>query len=108
MNAVKTIAGLVICLSTLSSISIAGSVGSEIIYTHCFGRGIEVRYVKVDLKPGESLPKEIIIDEIKYPLYPTKEEAVAAVKNSAIRKDLTVVYVVSKESKDTEKFDITE
>lgn len=106
----KTIIGFIIVLSAISGLSQATAMEPDYLESVklSYGRGIEIRYTKVELKPGEALPREITIDDVKYPLYKTKEEAVTAVKNSAIRKDLTVVYVLSEVEKDTEKFDISE
>jgi hypothetical protein len=65
-------------------------------------RGVEIRYVKLELKEKEAFPKEIKIDNVTYPLFKTKEEAYNHVKNMGVKSDITIVYVASSEVKNTE------
>ena len=71
------------------------------------GRGIELRYIKVD-GYDEKKQKEIKVNDKVYPLFKTKELAYNYVKNMPLKKDLTVVYVVSSEEKELELIDIIE
>ncbi|MCE3279510.1 MAG: hypothetical protein K0S44_1701 [Bacteroidetes bacterium] len=65
-------------------------------------RGVEIRYVKVELKEKEAFPKVIKIDNVIYPLFKTKEEAIDHVKNMGVKSDMTTVYVAASEVKTTE------
>lgn len=69
-------------------------------------RGVEVRYTKINLKEGEVFPKEIKIQDTVYPLFKTKEEAYNYVRDMSVKSDITIVYVVSKEEKDSEMLTI--
>lgn len=64
-------------------------------------RGLEIRYYVYN-ENAENLPSEIIVDETKYPLYISKEAAIESIRNASIKKDYTIVYVVSSETKNTE------
>lgn len=64
-------------------------------------RGLEIRYYVFD-KKNTPIPSEITIDKVKYPLYKSKEDAVQSVTASGLKKDYTIVYVVSDKSKTTE------
>ncbi|MES2836454.1 MAG: hypothetical protein V4667_02935 [Bacteroidota bacterium] len=64
-------------------------------------RGVEIRYYVFDTKP-KTIPSEIVVDNVKYALYKTKEEAIETVKYSGVKKDYTVVYVVSNKVKSIE------
>lgn len=77
----------------------AGTIAAK---TTMLDRAAEIRYTKVDLKKGEAFPKEIKINDVTYPLFKTKEEAVEHVKNMSLKSDVTVVYVASNDKKDTE------
>jgi hypothetical protein len=65
-------------------------------------RGLEIRYVKMEVKDKKDLPKEIKIDGITYPLYQTKEDAYNATINASIRRDITIAYVISAAEKPNE------
>lgn len=64
-------------------------------------RGLEIRYYVFTKKPA-TLPTEVVVDKVKYPLYKTKAEAIESIKFSGLKKDYTIVYVVSDKKKDSE------
>lgn len=70
-------------------------------------RGLEVRYIKMEIREKQELPKEIKVGGINYPLYKTKEEAYNSVQNAGIKRDITVVYVVSAIEKETEMLSLS-
>jgi hypothetical protein len=86
-------------LITLGSVSYASGLNISVV--KLVGRGVEIRYHKMELN-GKEAPKEIVIDEVTYPLFKTKKEAVDHVRAMAVKKDLTIVYVLSDEEKKTE------
>jgi hypothetical protein len=65
-------------------------------------RGLEIHYMKMELKKGEELPKTVTVKGVVYPFYKTKEEAYNSTLNAGIRKDITVVYVLSSTEKASE------
>lgn len=67
-------------------------------------RSIEIRYIKD--YPVDQL--FILVDDKKYPVFNTKEEAITYVENMSLKKDLTIVYVRSSSEKETEFTDIIE
>jgi hypothetical protein len=79
----------------------SGSV-SSIVNSIVRDRGLEIRYMKMELKKGEELPKTVTVNGVVYPFYKTKEEAYNNTLNAGIRRDMTVVYVLSSTEKDTE------
>ncbi len=65
-------------------------------------RGVEIRYIKMKVEKNKEAPKEIILGGTSYPLFKTKEDAYNTVLNSSVKKDITIVYVISNEEKNTE------
>jgi hypothetical protein len=102
-------------MKNLTKVFIAGSfligllfstglnAGSSVsIFTTILDRGLEIHYLKMELKKGEEPPKTVTVAGLVYPLYKTKEEAYNNVLNAGLKKDITVVYVISSAEKATE------
>lgn len=107
MIRLKTTAALLLLL-TLILPGNASALKSPANTCFSLGRAIEIRYIKVELKADQEFPKEITVEEKTYPLFKTREEAINYVKTSAVRRDLTTVYVASEEIKKKEVLDIVE
>jgi hypothetical protein len=84
-----------------STIGSAKLIPAQAIVSY-LDRGLEVRYIKMEVKEKQELPKEIKIGEITYPLYKSKEEAYQSVLNAGLKRDITIVYVISSVEKETE------
>lgn len=65
-------------------------------------RGLEIRYIKMDVRDKKDLPKEIKIDGITFPLFESKEDAYNTTIKASIKRDITIVYVISAIEKDKE------
>lgn len=103
----KKLYALVIALTlishiTFSNISTKSYFNKFIdIFKTYVERGIEIRYYfhkNASVPP----PQEIIVNEVKYPLYKSREIAIETIKNASIKKDYSIVYVISVEEKNTE------
>jgi hypothetical protein len=101
MSNLKSFIWSVLFITGLSSVSMANVISENVIMNYR-DRGLEVRYIKMNIDSKQELPKQVKIGEVNYPLYKTKEEAYDAVLKSGFKKDLTVVYVVSNVEKETE------
>lgn len=70
-------------------------------------RGLEIRYVVLeDKKILEK--KEIIIEGVTYNLFKTREDAIETTKYSNLKKDYTIVYVISDKKRATEIISISD
>jgi hypothetical protein len=102
-NNLKKIAALCLLLGMFISQSTAVLVSKSFVSSVLLlDRGLEVHYVKMALKKGESIPKTITMYGVVYPLYQTREEAYNTVVNAGLKKDITTVYVISPIEKETE------
>ena len=70
-------------------------------------RGLEIRYI-ISLEKLDKEKDEIIIDGIKYLLFKTRESAIESVKYNSLKKDYTIVYVISDIKRNTEIISIPE
>lgn len=64
-------------------------------------RGVEIRYY-VLVNSSEKMPITVTIENINYDLYKSKTEAINAIKNAVLKKDYSIVYVISEKAKETE------
>lgn len=64
-------------------------------------RGLEIRYIIIPEKKDKE-KDEIIIDNVKYPLFKTKDSAIEYVTYAILKKDYTIVYVLTEKQKETE------
>jgi len=64
-------------------------------------RGIEIRYYLVDPR-NFKYTEYIEIEGHKHRLYKSKDDAVNSIRNSDLKKDYTIVYVLSTTKKETE------
>jgi hypothetical protein len=67
-------------------------------------RLLEIRFIVMELSNGDNTPKTINIKGKEYLLFKTKEEAYNTVLYSFSKSDVTIVYVISKEEKESERF----
>lgn len=97
------------CLNLLFSINIPNShiSVSHFNFFSETSRGLEIRYIVIQEKKDKE-KVEIIIDSVKYPLFKTKELAIESVKYANLKKDYTIVYVLSETQKKTEIISIPE
>lgn len=64
-------------------------------------RGLEIRYY-VLISSAKNIPTVITIENKSYDLYKSKTEAINAIKNATLKKDFSIVYVISEQAKETE------
>jgi len=70
-------------------------------------RGLEIRYIVLeDKKISEK--KEIIIEGVTYNLFKTREDAIETTKYSNLKKDYTIVYVITDKKSATEVVSISD
>jgi hypothetical protein len=67
-------------------------------------RLLEIRYIVMEIKDSDTIPSTIKISNKDYQLFRTKEEAYNAILNSTAKSDVAIVYVISKEEKESERF----
>ena len=89
------------CFVVLSSIStkfiamgVTNNEKSSSRFFVLINRAVEIRYIVIE-KKDVSLKEEIIIEGKTYQLFKSKEDALISIGNAPIKKDYTVVYVIS-------------
>lgn len=95
------------CMNLLFSSSIPSGHISACHFNFFSERGLEIRYIIIQGKTDQE-KDEIIIDNIKYPLFKTKESAIETIKYANPKKDYTIVYVLTEIQKKTEIISIPE
>jgi hypothetical protein len=104
----KTVSKLLLAIAILMSFSQPSEAAEKsTVIEMIAARGMEIRYTKLDPATKE-IPREITIDEVTYPLFKTRKEAIEHVKGMTIKKDVTIVYVVSDEEKKSEFLTVEE